>query len=215
MRIVLVRSEIIAGKKKPLIFNPYAAVEQQISAASSTLAGMFSEIDSALDKGKTIKQAVHGTKIEAVMHRAIASSRLSGFMHGAKYSGKNMPSNYGRDIGAFAEKRAAFVGRSVRRTTRRTLRTVPDSEFVLSRDRALSAARFEAARSYFKGVNDSFRGTTGWGKGWATAEGDSCEECLANEDMGLIAMSDTFASGDVFPPLHLLCNCMVTVEKMG
>lgn len=123
-----------------------------------------------------------------------------------------MPVLYGRKVMAAAENRSDKVNQWMKATTKNVLHNSPDSEHVLSKDRALNAARYEAARAYFKGVQDGFQGT-GWKKSWITSQGESCDECLANEDDGPIDVDDIFQSGDSYPLAHLSCGCFVSLSQ--
>ena len=194
------------------VYNPHSALDSQIAAASKSIADTFSEIDSSLDKGKTIKEALYGRRVTAAMHRVIASARLHGFLHGAERSKKHMPANYGTVIRADAEKRAAEVNRLMRRTSKKVLRNTPDSDYVLSPDRALMAARYEAGKSYFQGVGDALRGSH-HKKRWITSSAESCENCEDNAEIGPIDIDEVFPSGDDYPLAHQNCSCYVSVTK--
>lgn len=204
---------VLAGKG--LVFNPFLQMDDQIRSAAGSITSVFNEIDGALDKGRSTVEAVKGSKakIQMVMHRAIATSRMAGFRHAAEHSKKQMPMLYGHEIRSDAEARALEAGKSMRRTTKKGLKNSPDSDFLLSKERALSAVQFEAGNSYFQGIKDGFRGT-GWGKGWYTSAGDSCEDCQSNEDDGLIDVDEVFSSGHEYPLVHLNCNCFIRMARM-
>lgn len=196
-----------------LVFNVYSQLEKQIGAASSAIANHFDEIDSALDQGLSVKKASRGQRIEVITRRLISSARLAGFQHGAKHTKKRMPALYGREVDKDASKRARKVNKLMRRTTRRRLRSTPDSEHVLSRERAIAAARYEAAKSYFAGVKDAFQGT-GWKKEWLTSSEESCIDCQGNEEQGPLDVDEAFQSGDDYPSAHLSCSCMVALVRV-
>jgi hypothetical protein len=195
-----------------LVYNAHAALDSQIAAAAKSIEDAFSEIDSSLDRGSTVRDAVRDQQVTAAMHRVIASARLHGFLHGAERSKKHMPADYGTVIRGEAEKRAATVNHLMRRTSKRVLKETPDSDFVLSKDRAVMAARFEAGNSYFAGVKDAFRGTN-WKKKWITSSAESCEDCEMNEDQGPIGIDDYFQSGDDWPLAHQNCSCFISVTR--
>jgi len=198
---------------KPLIFNPYSAMSAQIKAAGNAIGEHFDGVEYLLGKGRQIKEAVYDSDIEKALHRSLATSRLMGFQDAAKYSKANMPALYGREIASRASKRAAWVNKKMLKTSSKVLKNTPDSEFVLSKDRAIAAAQYETGRSYFKGVKDAFQGT-GWGKEWITSEAESCSDCLDNEDMGPIGVDEDFDSGDSYPPSHLNCPCVVSMVRL-
>lgn len=203
----------IQAARHPMVFSPYTSLESQIKAAASGISSYFDEIDSALDKGARIKKAVTKEKIEPVMRRLITSSRLLGYQHASAISKKKMPALYGKEIKDVATRRAAKVDKLMRRTTRRVLKNSPESEYILSGERGLAAARFEASRAYFRGMRDALAGS-GLGKAWNTAGGDSCEDCLDNEDDGVIGVDEMFSSGDFYPGIHLNCSCFITLSRL-
>lgn len=196
-----------------LVFNAYAQMSKQIDLASKAITEHFSVIDSALDSGLSVREAASGQRIQMVMHRVVASSRLAGFQHGAIHAKKKMPGNYGHVIHDAARDRASEVNRLMRRTTKRRLKETPDSEYILSSDRAMAAARYEAGRSYFEGVADAFKGSA-WGKAWITSSSEPCIECEEAESQGVIGADMMFNVGQSYPPLHLHCACSITMRRL-
>jgi len=194
------------------VFNPTLHLNHQIAAATRDISAVFDEIDSALDRGKQVKNVTRSQKLEYAVKRTVASARLAGFAHGAAVSKKHMDPLYGRTIGQYAGRRGRRVSRQMARTTRRTLRNTPDSDYVLSKDRAIAAAHYETGRAYFRGMRDAFRGT-GHTKRWVTTEGEVCPWCVENEDQGPVPMDEPFDSGHFTPPAHLNCPCYLTVRK--
>ena len=195
------------------VYNPYSQLAKTINSAADTLAGYFNEIDFALDKGKSVKQAIGSEdKIRSVVKRIISSARLEGFQHGAKVTKMKMPSMYGNVIKSAADRRASKVNKWMNGTTKNVLRSNVDSEHVLSRDRALMAMRFEASKAYYDGVRDATVGT-GMKKRWITSSEESCQDCQDNEEQGPLDIDAVFASGDDFPAAHQNCNCYVSVSK--
>ncbi len=195
-----------------LVMNPYYQLDKQIGAAASGISEHFDIIDSGLDRGLSVKKASRGHRIEVITRGLISSARLSGFQHGAKHTKKKMPALYGRQLQEVSAERAHEVNRLMRRTTRKRLRSTPDSDYILSRDRAISAARYEAANAYFAGVKDAFSGT-GWQKEWITSSAEPCENCQSNEEEGPIDVDATFDSGDDYPAIHLGCSCAVIMVR--
>ena len=197
---------------KELVFNPHTQLKAQISAASKSITDHFHDIDSAIDDGVPVSQAVKGKRIRAVMRRVISSARTSGFLTASKHSKKKMPALYGRTVDADAKKRARRVGKWMRGTTKRTLKNSPESDFTLSEARALRAAKFEASKAYFQGVADGFKGS-GYQKQWITSSDEPCPDCQDNEDQGPIGVDEEFQSGDAYPLAHLSCGCVVGLVK--
>lgn len=204
---------IWAAKRHPMVLNPFAAMEGQIHSSASHIDSYFSDIDSALDNGSEVKEAVAKGVIRPVMRRLISSSRTLGFQHAAAISKKRMPILYGREVSDIADRRAKRVDKMMRKTTRRRLKNTPDSDYILGKSRALAASQYEASRSYFRGVKDALSGS-GLGKRWITTAMESCEDCLANEDEGTIGVDEQFQSGDLYPAAHLNCPCSVEVVRI-
>ncbi len=194
-----------------LVYNPYLHLDNQIRSASKGLTEVFSDIDTALDKGRSVRHAVNGDRISAVMRKTLAQARLEGFQAAAKHAKVQMPVLYGQRILNTTRVRAAKINDLMNRTTRKTLRRVPDSNYILSAERGLTVARFELSRMYFKGVGDAYRGTD-FRKKWNANE-DACPECLMTEDEGRIDVSDSFDNGYVFPPGHLSCGCWLVITR--
>ena len=203
----------------PMVLNPYAQMNAQIDSSSKRIAAFLSEIDSAVDRGVSIHNAVRNPsggrlqddRIEDIMNSVIRQSRMAGFIHGSRIGGKQFPATYGRDAADRARVRASKVNAWMKDTTKKHLTVSPDSDYVLSGDRALAATRYEAGRSYFQGLKDALRGTK-HSKKWITSAAESCEECQDNEDAGLVDVDDDFESGDAYPPIHLHCSCWIVVS---
>lgn len=209
--LIMAVGGIYAGKS--LIFNPYAQMDREIAAATKHIQNVFENIDAALDKGKSVEAAISVGTVQPVIHRIVATSRLSGFMHAAKHSGAKVPMTYGKTIGDKSAARAAKVARLMKRTTRKVLKGTPDSQYTLSKDRAIAAARYEAARGYFQGVGDAFRGSKKHGKRWVTSAAESCEECMDNEAQGTIGIDEDFQSGHPYPTAHVNCACVISITN--
>jgi hypothetical protein len=195
-----------------LVFNSNTALAKPIKAAVSSIGSYFDEIGSAVDDGDPVEAAVRGMRIHLAMQTAIARARTHGFLTASGHSKKPMPALYGRKIWNASDKRAAKVNKWMKKTTRRVLTNTPDSAHVLSKERALAAVKYEAARGYFRGVRDGFSGT-GFTKTWITTSADPCDNCQDNEDAGPIDVDDVFPSGDDYPALHQNCNCMIGVQR--
>lgn len=203
MRVILAQDEVI--------FNAHSQMRRHIDHAHKAVFRKFDEMDAALGGGAPIRDVAVGDKIRAAMHNLIGSARLLGFRHASEVTGKHMPALYGRDIRINAEKRAEKVNSLMMRTTRMRYRTKPDSKFTFSEGRAMSAAKYEAARAYYRGVRDGFEGSN-FDKRWITTSDGPCVECLDNEDDGYIPVDEQFASGDYYPLSHINCGCFITTR---
>lgn len=205
---------IFAAKKKKLILNPYDQFEPLVRATGAKVFDFLDAVDWALDRGDSITKATKGHEIGEAMKKTIAQARLAGYENASKITGRALDNGYIKRAVNLSYARAAKVDRLMLATTRDRLKMTPDSQYILSKDRSLAAARYETGRAYYKGVHDAFRGTS-FGKVWNTASGDPCEECVGNEAEGVIPVGDDFGSGDSYPPSHILCACSVAMEPGG
>lgn len=203
MRLILAQDEVV--------FNAHSQMRRYIDNAHKAVFRKFDEMDAALEGGVPIRDAVVGDKIRAAMHNLIGSARLTGFRHASELTGKRMPALYGRDIRINAQRRAEKVNSLMLRTTRMRYRTKPDSKFTFSEGRAMAAAKYEAARAYYRGVKDGLEGSD-FDKRWVTTSDDPCVECMDNEDDGYIPVDEAFASGADYPLNHLNCQCYITTR---
>lgn len=194
-----------------LIFNPYAQVEATIRLAANRISSHFDAVSAASSKGHKAKKAVQvAGDLNVALKRAIVSARLSGFAHGAKHSRKALPATYGSEVSALAAKRAKKINREMKLVTKKGLAN--SSDFALSKERAIRAAKYEAGKAYFKGVSDSFKGT-GYGKAWLTSSETPCDDCQDNEDDDVIEVGTKFSSGHMYPPIHPNCQCYMAMRK--
>lgn len=207
--LVRFRRILAAGE---LVFNPYTHLHKQIRSAANDIGSYFDDIDSAIEDGDSVKSVVRKRRIQGSMQQIIHSARLTGFQIASKHGKKRMPLDYGLTVGTEARARAKKVDRQMYRTTKTVLRNSPDSGHILSEGRAIAAARYEAANSFFAGVHDALQGS-GYLKAWYTSIDDSCDECIANEDQGPIEMDEDFESGDSHPAAHLNCSCGITAVR--
>jgi hypothetical protein len=74
--------------------------------------------------------------------------------------------------------------------------------------RAKLIARTEQSFAQSKADDDVARDTGAGEKEW-NAAGDSCDICLNNEADGVIGINEAFSSGDMTPPAHPNCVCVV------
>jgi len=208
-----IRPRFLLLASSDYVFNPHLHIQGQIKAASKIIAEYFGEVDAAIDTGKTIQQSLAGRKqIHKSMQVLIHSARLQGFQLGSKVSKKQMPVGYGKELWAKAGRRANNVDRLMNRTTRRRLTDVPDSDYVLGSDRAVMAARYEASRAYFRGLQDAVSGRN-YHKAWITSSMEPCNDCIDNEGQGYIPVDQVFESGDIFPAAHQNCMCGIAMKR--
>jgi|WetSurMetagenome_2_1015567.scaffolds.fasta_scaffold258036_2 hypothetical protein len=197
-----------------LLFDPRKALRHQQKAAEGAVLGYLEDVGSLLNEGEGIGVAVQVVEnIEKPLTALISSSIVRGFQDGAKHSGKAMPSLYGRESRVRASKRAAKAVKSMKKTTRKRIKA-GSMDDVLSPARAERVAMYESRQAYYLGVMDAFEGEKEWGKEWISTSGEPCEDCLDNEDEGLIPVEDEFQSGDDAPPLHLNCQCYLAIRLL-
>lgn len=91
-----------------------------------------------------------------------------------------------------------------------------------SQERAEMIARTEVATAVSQGQLSSYKEVRATGlnvqKQWQADE-DPCQECIDNQDAGVIDLDDDFPSGDDAPPAHPNCECVLlsitTDEESG
>ena len=64
------------------------------------------------------------------------------------------------------------------------------------------------------GYEEAQRSGVRLGKSWLILE-DACEICHENEDAGVIELDEAFPSGDLAPPAHPNCRCVLVPEVDG
>lgn len=90
-----------------------------------------------------------------------------------------------------------------------------ENSFWFSNERAEMIANTEIAMANSQSTLDSFHAARRAGvkvkKSWQ-ADNEACEECLANEEAGIIDIDENFPSGDDAPPAHPWCECVLVPE---
>jgi hypothetical protein len=195
-----------------VILNPYSQMEFGIGRTAKRMGDYFDSVDAALARGTGIRHAVGDDEVTGMVRQLAAASRLMGFRHGQKMSGARTPALYGDTVKRFAARRGAKVDRLMGRATRSMLRSDIASEFVLSGDRALRAARYEAGKAYYRGLRDAVGG--GFEKRLITSAGESCDYCQETEDEGYIPAEESFESGIDLLPAHLNCACYLAYRRV-
>jgi hypothetical protein len=148
----------------------------------------------------------------APIRSIVRSALIAGFNDGSHYQGRIPRAGFVNVATAVAEQRAKIVDRQMLKTTKRQLRQSPTSDsFILSRQRADRAIRYEAAVHYNKGLLTALRGSR-LHKAWITTGDNPCPECIENEDAGFIGVDGEFPSGDLAPLAHLNCQCVLTFQ---
>lgn len=118
------------------------------------------------------------------------------------------------------EREAMAVARSIASLTEAGLtasvindRSADYAKF-LHKNRAARIARTELSNGYNFGHLDSLKQASneGWlpgvpEKDWIAGGANPCEDCLANEAAGFIALDAVFPSGDQHPTAHPQCEC--------
>lgn len=195
-----------------ILFSPWKRLRVQMAMASHDIDDYFDVADDILDtSGKTVADALATARpIRDAMNKLIRSSLISGYQDGAHYLGTQVPRSWLNRADKIAANRSAQVQKLMRATTKKRLKSNIDDSYVLSRDRADLAVRYEAANHYFQGLTKSLTGV-GMQKAWLTTSDNPCEICIDNEDFGPIPMEDEFPSGDAAPLAHPRCQCVLQV----
>ena len=198
-----------------LLFDPYSASKHQIRIAGNRVADYFDAVDIKLKKS-SVSGALGSPagEVRASMTKLIRNAMTDGFITAAKHSGIKIPALHAHAVKEAAEKRAALVGKLMHKSSKHMLKQ--DSDFALSGDRAMRAAKYEASRAFFNGMKQGFKGSkVGWGKQWMLAVGHDVDDtCDDAEDDGVIPMGDVFANSFDFPPAHLNCECWLGVRRL-
>jgi len=84
----------------------------------------------------------------------------------------------------------------------------------MRRYRSMMIARTETADALSQSSLDTMKDMGIDGKEWVVA-GDPCEICTGNAAVGIIAVGDTFPSGDAAPPSHPNCECALAPAILG
>jgi len=125
-----------------------------------------------------------------------------------------------RPIVGLTEREALAVARSIASLTEAGLTAnvindrVADYAKFLHKNRAARIARTELSNGYNFGHLNSLKqaSSEGWlpgvpEKDWIAGGANPCEDCLANEAVGFIALDAVFPSGDQHPTAHPQCEC--------
>lgn len=124
-----------------------------------------------------------------------------------------IPSSYKLELMQQATSRAAFASKSILDTTSMAfglMHAALSKKGALGKKRSKSASQYEGSRIFFEQRTKAWRLKFGVMKGWYTAS-DPCDICQDNEDEGKIPMDQEFPSGDLFPPAHLNCLCLMSL----
>ena len=178
--------------------------------AAHDFGGYFDAVDAALETASLSAALKSGTSTIGPLTKLIRASMIGGYEDGGSLIGKKPGSRYLDRALSDAQDRASEVSGQMLRTSRKWLKANPGNEFALSSARAERAARFEAARGYYAGLQHVLWGY-GMLKSWLTTSDNPCEVCLDNEDQGPIPMEDVFDSGDDAPLAHLSCACVLEI----
>ena len=85
----------------------------------------------------------------------------------------------------------------------------------MSKHRSELIARTETANALSQSSLDTMKDMGIEGKEWVTAGDDLVsDECLANEDQGIIPADKAFTSGTMAPPQHPDCRCVVSPARL-
>lgn len=87
-----------------------------------------------------------------------------------------------------------------------------EEQYAFSAERAELIAMTEIATANSMGALDGYKEAedlgVGVGKSWLILD-DACGVCHSNEEAGIIPLDDTFPSGDLTPPGHPNCRCVI------
>lgn len=109
--------------------------------------------------------------------------------------------------------RSDFIATSITNTTAIAfglMHAALSKKNAIGKKRSKSDASYEGSRIFFEQRTRAWRLKSGVLKAWYTAS-DPCNLCIDNEDDGRIPIDQPFASGDLFAPAHLNCECLVSL----
>jgi hypothetical protein len=196
-----------------LLFAPLKKLRPQIAVASHGLGTYFDAVDSALATSSLSTALKSGTSTIPTLTKLIRASMIRGYEDGGSVIGKKPGSKLLARADVLAKERATEVSRQMFKTSKKWLKDNPDHDFALSSARADRAARFEATKSYYEGVQKILWGY-GVQKSWLTTSEAPCEECVEQEDEGPIPLEEPFPCGLYAPLLHLYCECQLALTPL-
>jgi hypothetical protein len=216
-RTRLLHKRLIRADSSSTLFMPWQRLSRQMALASNVIEDRLSTITDLMDENMTIAQAMrrlafHDQGIFYDPVRSVVRAALiAGHSDGSHYRGRLPSSGYVDTASRMAQARAIQVDQQMRRATKSSLRSNSDNQFMFSPGRALRAVRYEAATHYNQGLLTALRGMAVL-KEWVTTSDEPCPECLENEDVGRISLSEDFPSGDAAPLLHPNCACVLGIQ---
>lgn len=196
-----------------LLFSPWKRLRPQIAVASHDIETYFDAVDTAMDTGTLTEALRSGSGVVPALTKLVRAGMLYGYQDGGSMVGKVPGGAYADKAFHAAQARAAEVSLQMHVTSKEWLKADPHNGFALSADRAERAARFEAAKAYYTGLQQAV-----WGHGilkeWIPLGDAPCEEiCTENEDAGLIPVEEPFPSGDFAPLGHPSCECILRLAR--
>jgi SPP1 gp7 family putative phage head morphogenesis protein len=83
----------------------------------------------------------------------------------------------------------------------------------MTRYRSQMIARTETAKALSEGSQQRMKDMGIEYKEWVRTSGYDCDVCEDNENAGIIPIDDAFPSGDMTPPSHPNCMCVVSPAR--
>jgi hypothetical protein len=156
-------------------------------------------------------------KVRAILHKHLLKIAKLSLIDAMKEIGGGIyPASLELEVIRDVKVRAADVAHQIMETTATAfgvLYAAMKKKKAVGKDRSKTIAEHEGTKIFFEVRRKGWQLKKGTRKRWyAAAEEDVCEMCEANEDDGPIDMIDTFTSGDVAPPAHLNCRCLMGLE---
>jgi hypothetical protein len=133
---------------------------------------------------------------------------------GCKEVGCVVPSAYQVQLREDARNRADFAAHSMIHTTAVAFGIMYEAmskKGAVGKKRSKSAAEYEGGRIFFTQRTRAWRLRNGVMKEWLCDGDNVCDSCQDNEDDGPIPVTEDFASGDTCPPMHINCQCLLSL----
>jgi hypothetical protein len=190
--------------------DPIASLE--ISAMNAKL---YSELrqykGDKLPDGNALKQTEK--RLKDIFYTSLLKIGRHSLVTGCSEVGIAVPSNLELEMYSVCRDRASFSAESMVKTTAVAFGVVYaalSKKNAVGKNRSKSAADYEGSKIFFEQRTKAWRLKHGVMKSWYCAD-DPCNICQDNEDDGPIPLTEDFSSGDTAPPIHLNCECLMSL----
>lgn len=198
------------------ILTPNPFQDQITAAVMSRLSDrMHSELQIYDGRDVPTKQQLSGTfnRLSTVFYNGLYTIGSHSLELGCREVNVSVPSIYKVELSQVCRARASFAAQSVIDTTSiafGVMHAALSKKGALGKKRSKSASKYEGSRIFFEQRAKAWRLKAGVMKAWYCAS-NPCDICQDNEDDGRIPIDQEFSSGDIAPPVHLNCECLMSL----